>query len=125
LRLEKCVNFDSDLIKFNVLQYSDDEGINKALICKRCADEVEAAFGFRHQILTSEKKYFRPIRKVAVKAYFRSESDEIPPVKEFEVCRVCLTSSKGVETKSIFKNRGYNGMEYVEMIFHLTELNVS
>jgi hypothetical protein len=86
-------------------------------VCNECISEVDEAFVFRQKILQSEADHFRPRREAARPSFG-------PPLG-LDVCRVCLTSSQAVEVKTIFKEHGENGMEYVEMIFFMCGFNVS
>lgn len=92
-------------------------------VCHKCFSKVDDAFDFRHKILQAEAEHFHPLRQ---RALVKAESDEdSEQTRGFDVCRVCLFPGEAVGTTTIFKRRGKNGVEYAEMIFHLTGFNVS
>jgi hypothetical protein len=99
------------------MQFSGDKDKNPVLVCHECVLKVDIAYAFRKDILKAEADHFRPRRE--------QHSGYAGQPEGFDVCRVCLDSSKDVETTTIFKQRGENGMEYVEMIFLITDFNVS
>jgi hypothetical protein len=113
----------------SLFQFSLDKRNHEVLVCESCAVEVKEAYEFRQEILKSEHEYFCPQREAAIAEIIDSDEDEetlIARLQEgFDMCRVCLVPSYAVDSKTIFKSYGENGMEYVEMLFHLTDFNVS